>query len=254
VSFPGSPSRTTLLRAGADLVRLAELVLFPSFCRACGRLLEERGERVVCRACLERLTPGPPAYCLCCGRFFPGSVSPHLCRACLTSRPPYALHRSAAPYEGLLRELIILLKYRGCGVLARDLVRFLLGAVGEDECLWHGLEAIVPVPLHPRKKRKRGFNQSEAIAREIGRARGLPVLRRALRRVRNVPPQTSLEAEDRRRNVARAFAPGPRGPLRGLTVLLVDDVYTTGSTAGECCRVLRRAGAKEVRVVTLARS
>lgn len=237
-----------------ETLKLAELLLFPSLCRVCGGLLEKTGERVVCRSCLDSLTPRRSGFCLSCGDFFDGVAEPHLCLGCLTSRPPYALHRSCAVYEGTLREIILLLKYRGYRVLGRDLARFALKAVGQDEDLWWGLDAIIPVPLHPKRKKERGFNQAEVIARELGRAKGLPVLSRALRRVRNIPAQTSLEAHARKRNVSGAFAVRRPAVLRARVVLLVDDVYTTGSTVKECCRTLRRAGVRSVRVLTLART
>jgi len=237
-----------------ETLKLAELLYFPSLCRVCGELLEKPGERVVCGSCLAGLTPSRFAYCVCCGDFFDGVAEPHLCLKCISSRPPYSLHRSCAVYEGTLRELILLLKYRGYRVLGRDLARFALEALGQDEDLWWGLDAIIPVPLHPKRKQERGFNQAEVIARELGRAKGLPVLSRTLRRVRNIPAQTSLEADARRRNVSGAFAVRRPAALKGLAVLLVDDVYTTGSTVKECCRTLRRAGVRSVRVLTLART
>jgi ComF family protein len=237
-----------------DALKTAELLFFPSLCRVCGELLDKPGERVVCRSCLESLVPRRSGSCVCCGDFFDGVAESHLCLDCLTSRPPYILHRSCAVYDGTLREIILLLKYRGFRVLGRDLARFAQEAVGRDEDLWWGLDAIIPVPLHPRRKKERGFNQAEVIARELGRVHGLPVLPKALRRVRNIPAQTGLEADARRRNVSGAFAVERPAALKGLAVLLVDDVYTTGSTVKECCRTLRRAGVRSVRVLTLART
>lgn len=237
-----------------ESLHLAELLIFPSRCRICRALLERRGERVVCRSCLDLLVPSRSSFCVCCGRFFAGAAAPHLCLDCLRTRPPFTLHRSCAAYEGTLREIIILMKYQGFSILARDLTAFALEAVGEDESLWAGVEAIVPVPLHRRKKKKRGFNQSELIARNLGRAKGLRVAAKALRRMRNIPAQSGLEAKARRRNVAGAFAVARPAEVKDRTVLLVDDVYTTGSTVKECCRMLRRAGTREVRVLTLART
>lgn len=251
--MPG-PALESLRRFLGECVRVAELLIFPSRCRICRTLLERRDERVVCRSCLDRLVPRRSSFCVCCGRFFDGAPAPHLCLDCLRSRPPYAIHRSCAAYEGALREFIILMKYHGFSVLGRDLAVFALEALGEDESLWWGLEAIIPVPLHRRKKKKRGFNQAEVVARELGRAKDVPLLTKALSRVRNTPAQTSLEGRARRRNLSGAFIVRRPGEVKGRTVLLVDDVYTTGSTVKECCRTLRRAGAKEVRVLTLART
>ena len=235
-------------------LKLAELLFFPSKCRICGAFLEKAGERVVCRSCLNGLVPCRSPFCLCCGRFFDAAGDPHLCLECLKHRPPYTLHRSCAGYEGTLREVILLMKYRGYAVLGSDLARFALEATGSDDGLWSGIDALIPVPLHPRKRKERGFNQAAVIARELGRVKGVPVKTKALGRVKNIPAQTGLEAGARKRNVSGAFAVRRPAEVKGLTVLLVDDVYTTGSTVKECCRMLRRAGAREVRVLTLART
>jgi len=150
--------------------------------------------------------------------------------------------------------MIVLMKYRGFRVLGKDLARFALEALDGEESLWQGVEAVIPVPLHRRRKARRGFNQAEVIGRELCRAKGLTLLKGNLRRVRNIPAQTTLDAGARRRNVAAAFAVERPAALKGRCVLLVDDVYTTGATVRECCRTLRRAGVREVRALTLART
>jgi len=254
VSDNDGPIKRPWTRFLAEAVRTAELLVFPSACRVCGDLLDEPGERVVCRACLGRLEPCRNPACVCCGRFFEGATSPHLCLDCLTRRPPYSRHRSGARYEGILREMIVLMKYGGCRILGKDLARFALEALGDEGSLWPGLDAVVPVPLHRRKKRARGFNQAETIARELARAKGLPLLGRALVRVKNIPAQTTLDAAARKRNVTAAFAVRRPAAVRGLRVLVVDDVYTTGATVRECSRTLLRAGVREVRALTLART
>ncbi len=235
-------------------LRGVELLFWPSSCRVCGRLLDRPGERVVCFSCLRKIEPRRASFCSLCGRFFDGASAPHVCRRCLEARPLYSLHRSCGPYEGNLRELIILMKFRGFSVLAKDLAGLARSCLGDQWRIWSGLEGLIPVPLHPRRLRSRGFNQAEALARDIGRAKGIPVRAKALARTRNTPAQTSLEALDRRRNLAGAFVVRRPAEVRGKTLLLVDDVYTTGSTIRECCRVLKRAGAREVRALTLART
>jgi ComF family protein len=144
------------------------------------------------------------------------------------------------------------LKYRGRRRVAGRLARALL----EDERV-RGLVAeshvLVPVPLHPRRMRERGFNQAALIARELGRRTGRPCGDRALVRREDTVPQAGLTAAARRRNVARAFAVRRRGLVAGRIVALVDDVFTTGATAYACARVLREAGAREVRLLSVAR-
>ena len=119
-----------------------------------------------------------------------------------------------------------------------------------------GLDAdlIVPVPLHRRRLRWRGFNQSLVLARQIGRGYAIPVDPFVLRREHETAPQTQLDEDARRRNVRGAFALNPNRSVDGKSVLLVDDVYTSGATVNECSRTLKKNGAKQVFVVTLARA
>jgi ComF family protein len=154
----------------------------------------------------------------------------------------------------MVKDLIILFKYGRCSVLAGGMAAFIDLALGSDAALWDGVEAIVPVPLDRRRKRDRGFNQSLLLARELGVRRGLPVLDRRLMKVRPAPPQVSLEAAERERNVRGAYDVRKREEIRGRTLLVLDDVYTTGSTLRECSAVLKRAGAAEVRAVTIAQA
>jgi len=118
--------------------------------------------------------------------------------------------------------------------------------------LWWDVEAIVPVPLHPKREKIRGFNQAQIIAKELAKYKGIELLEKKLIRVKNIPPQTSLEASERKKNVRGAFAVKNGESLKGKIILLVDDVYTTGATIKECSLALKKAGAREVRAITLA--
>jgi competence protein ComFC len=234
--------------------KLGALLLFPSSCELCGALLVRPGEKVVCRDCLAGLRMTPPPFCLCCGRFFDGSGESHLCGVCLERRPSFTRHRSAARYGGAVKDVILLYKYRGFEVLARGLGDFIIRSLGQDEGLWAGVEAIVPVPLHPRKERSRGFNQARLLARRLAQRTNIPLLHRHLVKVRPTPAQTSLEARDREANLKGGFRVKRPSGLAGKVVLLVDDVCTTGSTLRECSKALRQSGVKEVRAVTVARA
>jgi ComF family protein len=116
---------------------------------------------------------------------------------------------------------------------------------------WSGVDAVVPVPLHPRKKREREFNQAEYLADAVGDAFAKPVWTRCIRRVKDTPTQTRLSREERMANLREAFV--ARGELKGKRVLLVDDVFTTGATLDACAKVLRVAGAADVWVLAVAR-
>jgi ComF family protein len=154
----------------------------------------------------------------------------------------------------VLKDVILLFKFRGYAVLARDLAEKAHAALGRDESLWWGEPVLVPVPLCPARERERGYNQSALLARELSRRSGLRSEAGVLVRRGNAPPQSTLEAAARARNVRGAFAVRRPGPVRGRAVLLVDDVYTTGATLKECAKALLRAGASDVRGITLARA
>jgi competence protein ComFC len=238
----------------ASLAKLLELLVFPSYCRLCRALLDEPGERIVCRACLDRLAPRRGPVCPACGRFLEGSGGDHLCAACLEARPVYSLHRSCAPYGGTLKEVILLFKYRKCAPLSVPLARFAEETLGAEAGLWEGADLLVPVPLHRARRRDRGFNQSRLFARDLARRRNMRVLKGSLVKVRNIPAQAGLRAADRERNVVGAYAVRRPERVRGRVLVLVDDVTTTGATLSECARVLLEAGAGEVRAITLAQA
>ena len=242
------------LRAAVRAAKLFELAFFPTFCKTCGRLLEEPGERVLCRVCLGEINPSRAAACPRCGRFFEGEAEAHLCGACLTDPPPFTLHRSGSGYRGRLKDALLLFKYRKYRPLGRDLARFLHGAHKKDEGLWAGVDLVVPVPLHALRARERGYNQAAVLARELGRLQSVEVDGGVLKKVRNAPPQTSLERAGRLANVRGAYRVARPDRVRGRTLMLVDDVCTTGSTLRECAAVLTAAGAKEVRAITVARA
>ena len=227
--------------AAGRWAKLFELSFFPSRCKTCGGLLEGTGERILCRACLGEIVASRLPECPRCGRFFEGAGGPHVCGECVKNPPAFLVHRSCGAYRGRLKDAILLFKFRKCRPLGGALARFIHETKTKEEALWNGADLIMPVPLHRRRERERGFNQSAVLAREIGRLRGIPVEARVLRKVRNAPPQTSLERAGRLTNVREAYRVVRPERVRQRTVLLVDDVYTTGATIRECAAVLVEA-------------
>jgi competence protein ComFC len=238
----------------ASLAKLVELLVFPSFCRLCQESLDEPGERVVCRACLAKLNPRRGPRCPRCGLFLESSGEDHLCARCLETPPDLSLQRSCGVYGGVLKDVILLFKYRKYAPLSRPLARYAEACLASETRLWEGADLLVPVPLHPARRRERGFNQARLLARELAGLRGMKVVDGCLVKVRNAPPQAGLRAIEREKNVVSAYAVRRAARVRGKTLILVDDVTTTGSTLRECARVLVEAGAKEVRAITLAQA
>lgn len=234
--------------------KVLELMFFPSFCKLCNQLLDSQGEKVVCHSCFNQLRHRKSSYCLSCGRFFETFGDPHLCYKCLRKKPEFSLHRSCDFYRGKLKDIILLFKYHKYKVLGEALADYMVKSLAQDPALWWDLEVVVPVPLHKKRIRERGFNQSYELAKCIAEAKGLEILSKVLIKKNNVPPQTSLPAEQRKINNKGAYKVYNSDRIKGRTILLVDDVYTTGATVKECSLVLMKAGAKEVRVVTLAQA
>ena len=236
--------------------------LFPSDCRFCRSPLINISRLPVCQACLSEIHPVEGTVCSVCGerlqtpfadRNGPEEVRCGLCRK---MAPPFVKAVAYGSYDGGLRELIHLLKYeqvRPAAVVLGGMLRE--AAIGLDSC---GINEalVVPVPLHARKLRQRGFNQSVLIAQEfIKLASGNMTLQpRVLQRRRETESQIGLTRHQRRENIRGAFVVSRPQEIAGRDVLLIDDVFTTGTTVSECARVLLRAGASKVLVATVART
>ena len=160
--------------------------------------------------------------------------------------------RALGSYEGMLRRAVHIFKYHNKSMLAEPLGS-LLSFYGERMLQPQEYDLILPVPLHPRRLRERGYNQSLMLARRLGRVWEVRVSAEALRKHRWTEPQTMLSADARRKNIKGAFSWAGQPPA-DKKILLVDDVYTSGSTANECARVLKKHGAGKVDVLTLART
>jgi ComF family protein len=170
------------------------------------------------------------------------------CGACLARPPRIARTRAAVAYDDLSRSLAIRLKYGRKIAIARTMARYMAPLVSPGADL-----ILVPVPLHRTRLWQRGFNQSALVAREISRRLGIASDPLALRRTRRTPPLKGMSPLQRRKTVAGAFRVRNKAAIAGKTVVLVDDVLTTGSTAEACARTLKRAGAARVELVSWAR-
>ncbi len=228
-------------------------LLFPADCAICGTPLHTTSAVPLCPDCL---TPSEPfAAEHCCARcrtpFLNSSPldDQGLCSLCRLGLTEFDWSWSYALYEGRLRQLIHLFKYGRMRPLARVLGSWLANAYPRLE----QFDAIVPLPLHWWKRMRRGFNQSDLLARELSCRVGVPVLN-AARRCRRTATQASLTPAQRRDNVQGAFDVPAPARIRGLSLLLVDDVITTGSTVNACAKALKQAGAARVCVLTVARA
>jgi ComF family protein len=267
-SVPEAGTSIVLHKPRAWATQAAEslfTVLFPSDCRICGVSLTNISRLPVCEECLEAIRPLSGKSCSICSErvfspyLFYDAGGAFLCRLCHAVEPPFEKAVAYGRYEEGLRDLIHLLKYGGVRPAANVLGRMLAEAIVLLEPVL-GKEPIaaIPVPLYTSKRRERGFNQAELIARaalKLNPAEGrLHLADHVLERRRPTKSQIGMTPHQRRENMRGAFAVTRSQSVDGREVLLVDDVYTTGATVSECARVLLRAGASRVWVATVART
>lgn len=227
-------------------------ILFPDNCRICDRPLTRFSRIPVCSDCMEPPEPfAADFFCVCCRMPFINGApldAEGRCPLCRRGARGFDAVYCFGAYEGRLRELIHLLKYRRMAPLSDPLGSLLVSAIPRDAVF----DTVVPVPLHWRRRWDRGFNQSALLAEPVARRYGLRVII-ALRRRRSTASQAGLTSSRRRANVAGAFEVRRKQAVEGRRILLVDDVLTTGATASACGMALKRAGAQSVTVLTLAR-
>lgn len=230
--------------------------IYPPRCMACHNLLmltdRRAGARHICPSCEALLVPVAPPVCGRCGHpvTVPGANHSIRCASCQGKNTYFESNTAIYAYEGLLRDLMHEMKFRdkrqvaeGFGELMADACPMLGPAVAD----W-----LVPVPMHPRKERHRGFNQAEILARALGKRYGLPVVPNLLKRTRNTPPQSGLSPVRRAENMEGAFRINPRYAVSHKKILLIDDIYTTGATLDACAKILAESGAGVISCMTLS--
>ncbi|MCU0581697.1 MAG: ComF family protein, partial [Syntrophales bacterium] len=226
-------------------------LIFPPRCTACAKILEERRALPICEACFAGLRFSTSPLCPSCGApYADQTATDHPCEACLLSPPPFAAMRSVAVYAGVLQDMIHRCKY-GHDISLGEFLGDMMADFPYPSFDLNDFTMVMPVPLHIKRLRERGFNQSLLLARAIAGRHKMKLDYLSLTRTTPTPPQTNFGRQEREENVKGAFAVARPLRLRGEKVILVDDVYTTGSTVRECARVLKRSGVASVAVLTL---
>lgn len=235
--------------------RQAVRFVMPVECISCNRMLSTDPIPFFCRVCWEQIVPIKGSRCSRCDQPFVSAAATswtpdHQCQNCQERPPAYERAWTLFPYLPPLQDAICAFKYRGKFALAKPLAALMLRAVPAEI----DGDLLVPVPLHPARLRAREFNQSLLLADQLGRYLKRPVSATVLVRILATDPQTTLTRRERLRNLRQAFAVRNAEVLAGRRVLLIDDVFTTGTTLNECAKTLLKAGALSVSALTLART
>lgn len=225
-------------------------IIYPLKCVVCGSFipLEEIKSEFLCSKCLSGIKFVSEPVCKKCGK-------PSNAHICLECRKKHKIFFDrvfpVAVYEGVWRELIHIFKYNRSDYLDRFLAKFLVEKILGISYLKNS-DLIIPIPLHWREKYNRGYNQTHLLACEVSRKTNIPILSKGLIKYKKIPSQTTLSGKERLKNVRGAFKLGNSKLLKNKGILLIDDVFTTGSTVNECARVLSEAKVKRINVITLA--
>jgi competence protein ComFC len=233
-------------------LRAVASLFSPALCAICHTPVT-RGD-YICQDCLDKAQRIVAPFCAKCSEPFAGAINVEFtCANCANRTLGFDAAVSAYRSRGVVRFIVLQFKYNRQLQLRHPIAEWLREAMNDARLRQRHFHLIVPVPLHPARLRERGFNQAEVLAKILSQKIDLP-LSRALERVRYTTTQTAFDRVERMENLRDAFRLRKKIGVRGLHVLLVDDILTTGSTLSECARVLREAGAQSVYAVTAARA
>lgn len=225
-------------------------LIYPLHCASCKKPLDPENGDAVCGHCIGSVKRNPAPYCIHCGRSV--DTAGCVCDDCLRSKPAFSKAYSAYIYEGRLKELILQFKYNGKSALAGSLSGLISDFLYDNSDILEGVDVITFVPIGADRMAKRGFNQSKILAKNLSDSYGIPMADH-LRKTKHTENQNELSRDQRLSNLDDAFRVKEGADPRGLTILLLDDVMTTGATLNECAKALLKHGAADVRCLTLAR-
>lgn len=231
---------------------LLELI-YPSniYCISCGNIIDDTRPYSLCDSCVRTLHWNNQRSCSKCGKILREDYQPSLCTDCLILKHSFEKGFACIEYGNAERDLIHNFKYKDKAYLGRKLSEMMYDRIDVEDL---ELDLLIPVPMHKKKQNKRGYNQSEILAKGLSKAMKIPCHNNLLIREQNTEPMSSLDAEARRENVKNAFTVPARWVtmVQGKNILLVDDIFTTGSTADACSGVLLKNGANKVYIFCLA--
>lgn len=238
-------------------VRLANFFLslkelcFPAACILCKKNITVSADIHLCKECITLVKVVSTPLCTHCGVHFAGAGKNHFCSSCLQSRPYFSKARSVLEYNAATAKIVHDFKYRGATIAFGTFQALQKQADAVNEIF--SPDIVIPVPLHPQRLRDRGYNQAQLLAVLFYADMKKSIDSSLLVRARWTSPQTGLSGKERRKNLSGAFSVKNSQRVDKKNIVLVDDVYTTGTTLNECAKTLKAHGAKDVQALTLAR-
>jgi len=233
--------------------------IFPLDCKICKKPVRESKGYSICEECFKTIELIEQPYCIKCGKplmptdFFKRNRE-ILCLDCKIKKYSFEFSRSAGIYDRVLKKCIHLFKYYGEKKLAKPLGKLMVDYLLKNNEFENKLDLIIPVPLHKNDLKERGFNQSVLLGKVIGDYFSIPVGETVLIKKKLTPFQVNLSKKEREKNILNAFLVEKPEEIKGKNILILDDVFTTGTTVEECAKELMKARAKSIFVLTLART
>jgi len=226
-------------------------LLYPASCQVCDKKSETYNQ-YLCRDCAQKMKKRQPPFCVKCGHKL--NYKEDLCSDCKKTNPYFDKAVSIFHYDGILKKLVHDFKYRKITSLAKEFVRFIVDFIKENNFAKE-TDIVLSIPMHPFKLLKREINPSHILAKNIANKLNLNYSSNILRKTKNTIPQSKLNRSKRIENIKYSFSlKNDNGyNIKDKNILLVDDLFTTGSTANECSRILKEKGAGRIEVITLAR-
>ena len=228
-------------------------LLFPSgiYCVSCKSIIDNSRVYALCDKCMELFRWANGRTCEKCGKIIQEQYPHDICADCRENGHYFEKGYTCVQYGVNERELLLSLKYGGNAYIGEKIALIMADRLETEDL---EIDFIIPVPMHKSKQKKRGYNQADIIARHLSKKLSLPYLGKLLLRTGNTAAMSGLSAHERRENIENAFSVADKkaGKIEGKSILLVDDIYTTGSTASACARALIEKGARKVRVITFA--
>lgn len=227
---------------------------YPAFCQACGKKSSVWDDNL-CQDCIKKIKKRLPPFCIKCGKQLTGDRDlKDKCNDCKNQAPYYDQAHSGFCYDGILKDLVHNFKYNKITSLSKEFTKLTVDFM-HDYAIGINIDIILSIPMHPLRLFKREINASHVLAKDIAKKLGIKYSNRLLKKVKNTLPQSKLKRKKRINNVKNSFSVNKNKifDIKGKDILLVDDLFTTGSTVSECAKILKEAGSDRVEVITLAR-